>query len=64
MKNKLFNVKVKNENLIYGKGTEVTKREAQQAFEEGFMKAAKKKRDTKYKGYAGINFQFMEKEED
>jgi hypothetical protein len=42
--------------LHYGKGTGVTRREAEKAFIQGFMRSARPKRKTKYKGTAGIEF--------
>ena len=51
-------VKVFPKDLKYGKKFGVTKKEAEDAWKEGFMKQARKKRKTKYKGLRGIEFEF------
>jgi len=48
----------KQSGLVFGKGTGVTKKQAQIAFEKGFMKSAQKKKKTKYKGCDGLEFEW------
>ena len=48
-------VKVNSKTLARGSG--VSLREAENAFQKGFMDAARKKKDTKYKGRKGIIFE-------
>lgn len=58
MVKKFLVIKTGNKDLDYGKGTGVSRKEAQDAFISGFIESAKKKKQTKYKGISGFDFEF------
>lgn len=52
-------VNVESKNLLYGGKNGVTKRQAEDAFQDEFMKQARKKRFSKYAKFKGIEFRYF-----